>query len=159
MSKNIFQNTVQAAQQVTEAPTSGNSFAIPTTGVYPATLQLCYVKQNANKPSNTDLHFIFKLDNGFTWNYPVYSVLVNGQAHQTDKDGKPKTEVKDGVESYIFEDKEKFDEELNKFLEETEIEIDTWMIPFEAVDNLKLSVSELGRIDFILKEPEENESK
>ena len=90
MSKNIFQNTVQAAQQVTEAPTGGSSFAIPASGVYPATLQLCYVKQNANKPSNTDLYFIFKLDNGFTWNYPVYSVLVNGSPTSPDKDGKPK---------------------------------------------------------------------
>lgn len=90
MTKNIFLNTAQAAQQVTEAPTGGNSFAIPTSGAYPTTLQLCYMKQNAAKPSNTDLFFIFKLDNGFIWNYPVYSVLVNGSPMSPDKDGKPK---------------------------------------------------------------------
>lgn len=88
---NIFQNTAAAAKSVTEETTGGSNFAIPTSGAYEATLQLCYMRQNANKPSNTDLYFIFKLSNGFTWNFPVYSVLVNGSATSPDKDGKIKT--------------------------------------------------------------------
>jgi hypothetical protein len=88
--KNIFQNTAQSAAKVTEETTGGNSFAIPTSGGYEATLQLCYMRQNAKKPSNTDLFFVFKLSNGFLWNYPVYSVLVNGSPMSPDKDGKPK---------------------------------------------------------------------
>lgn len=80
-------------------------------------------------------------------------VKIAEKHSKKDKDGKPKTEEKEGRETYVFEDNDKFDEEYKKFLEETEIEIDTWMIPFEAVDKLKLSVNELSLIDFILKEP------
>lgn len=80
--------------------------------------------------------------------------LVDKYAEK-DESGKPKVEEKDGRSVFVLTDPKAFDEAYNKFLDETEVEIDTWKIPFEAVERLNLSVTELGMISYILKDPEE----
>ena len=42
MSINPFKNTQAAAQAVTEPSTGGNTFAVPATGAYKATMQYAY---------------------------------------------------------------------------------------------------------------------
>ena len=87
---NLFANTAQTTNEVTDPTTTTSSFAVPETNLYAATLEIAYLNPSA-PAGRVDIIFQFKLENGFVWKYPVYSVLKNGRTHDgTNKDGTPK---------------------------------------------------------------------
>ena len=79
---------------------------------------------------------------------------------EKDEKGNPKIEGGQFVlKDFVLKDQEKFIKEFEKFLE-TEIELDVWQIPWEAMEEVKLSpneflaVSEFTKIESKLEEPE-----
>lgn len=90
MSINPFANTKTASNAVVEPSTGGNTFAVPPTGAYKATMQYAYMRQNQNKPQNLDIHFQMTLDNGFKWEIIAYGVLVNGSPYTQKPGEEPK---------------------------------------------------------------------
>jgi len=76
---------------------------------------------------------------------------------ELDKKGNP---VLEGTQ-FKLKDPDKFEKEWLEFLEK-EIDLDVWMIPFEAIENVQppLSIAEMNTIDkFINEEQREKEIK
>lgn len=76
---------------------------------------------------------------------------------ELDKDGKPVLEGN----RFKLKDEKGFEKEWTGFLD-TEVDLDVWMLPFAAIENVKpsLSIAELSTIDkFIDEEKREKEIK
>ena len=68
------------------------------------------------------------------------------------KDGRP---VLAGNQ-FKLRDPKGFEKEWEEFLE-TEIDLDVWMLPFEAIEDMRLSIAELNTIDKFINEDKRKE--
>lgn len=91
MAFNPFQNTNAVAATIADASTGNAAFTIPETNVYKATMLYAYMEQSAKEQNTYNIIIRWKLEQGYTFNETLWSVVKQGSVFSgTNKDGTKK---------------------------------------------------------------------